>query len=374
MSETLSEAVRLLGRLRDGAGRVTIDSARAVPILRMGLITTLYFRQGHTLDARFRIDACFARFYETFRPLLKWQHYQHVRKLAPSSFARCRRQILDGSPHEPLLWSLSSADASQVANYQLLLTCTPQEQADTDLCCMKMVLPWAYLTESGGVGLYEGWIKFLCGQLHAEHGYGGLGCILPFAGHRHLSLEYRLALSNNGLMVDSGPHLESLRLLNRIKGVSWYTVLGQRFVRQLGGNDRLRGTLSSHSDITFHAYDGGLLVRAGVLPDLLPATETPPLAYRALNKVLRPIRLQDTGCLHPYPIPGPCFTKETTAQWYARFDDKPKPAVNAGQPCPETGNWFSNAKARSRRFFQQGEVMPAFEHLKPERTQWFWAD
>lgn len=374
MSESLCEPVHLLARLKDGADHLTINSAQAVPIVRMGLITTLYFRQGHTFDARSRIDACFGRFYDTFRPALKWQLYQRMRRLAPSSFAKCRRQVLDSSPHEPLLWSISSADASQVASHQLFVTGTTQGQADTDLCCLKMVLPWTYLTASGGVAHYEGWIKYLGSQVQAEHGYGGLACVLPWDGHRYLPLEYRLAQTYSGLMVDSGPHIESLRLLNRIKGVSWYTVLGQQFIKQLGGNDCLRGTLSPYSDITFHPYEGGLMIRAGVLPDLVPTNESPPLAYKAINKVLKPIRLQDTGCLHPYPVHGPCFTEKATAQWYARFDEKPKPAVYAGQPCPETGNWFSNARARSRRFFNQGEVMPTFAHLKPERTQWFWAD
>ncbi|UZD54993.1 PoNi-like cognate immunity protein [Caldimonas aquatica] len=32
----------------------------------------------------------------------------------------------------------------------------------------------------------------------------------------------------------------------------------------------------------------------------------------------------------------------------------------AGQPCPREGWWFTPAKADSRRFFKQGEVMPAF--------------
>lgn len=374
MPDTFSETVDLMDRLREGADRLAINSGQAVPIVRLGLITTLYFRQGHTLDAKSRIDACFARFHDAFRPFLNWQSYLRVRRLSASSFTRCRRQILQSSADEPLLWSLSSADASQVATHQICVTSTAQGQADTDLCCLKMVLPWTYLAENGGAQRYEDWIRFLCGQVHAEHGYGGLACILPADGHRYLPLEYRLIQDYNGLMVDSGPHIESLRLLNRIKGVSWYTVLGQRFVKQLGGNDWLRGTLSPYSDVTFHSYDGGLMIRAGVLPDLMPATRTPPLAYRAVNKVLKPVRLQDTGCLHPYPVAGPCFTEETTAQWYARFDDKPKPAVNAGQPCPETGNWFSNARARSRRFFTRGEVMPTFAHLKPERTQWFWAD
>jgi hypothetical protein len=214
MSETLSEVVSQLGRLNHEAERMAIDSASAVPLVRQGLMTTLYFRQGHTLEAKSRIDACFARFYDAFRPVLKWQLYQRMRRLAPSSFARCRRQFLDSSPKVPVLWSLSSAPGSQVATHRLFMSSTAQAQAETDLCCLKMVLPSSYLQGIDGVKQYEGWIKYLCGQLRAEHGYGGLACILPCDGHRDLSFEYRLAQAYNGLMVDAGPHIESLRLLD----------------------------------------------------------------------------------------------------------------------------------------------------------------
>ena len=36
-----------------------------------------------------------------------------------------------------------------------------------------------------------------------------------------------------------------------------------------------------------------------------------------------------------------------------------RPNVAAGQSCPEAGWWFTPAQANSRRYFKQGEVMPA---------------
>lgn len=374
MAQNVSEAVGILGRLRHQADQFLIDAAQCRPSARLGLMTTLYFKHGHTAQTRQRIEACFSHFYETFRPALNWQSYKRLRKLSPSSFSICRRQILEASQDEPLMWSICSARPVEAAAYGMSVVAPPQSQAATDHSCLKMLLPWTVLMERDGAKVYEGWIKYLCNQVVADHGYGGLVCVLPGDGLRYLPLEYRLAQDYMGLMVDAGPHMESLRLLNRIKGVSWYSVLGNRFVNQLGGSDRLRSGLSAQCDVVFQSYENGLMIRAGVLPDLGGKNEAPPSAYMAVNKVLKPIRVQDTGCLHPFPGRGIGFTEQSTAQWYARFDEKPMAPVRAGQPCPQTGHWFSSAMARSRRFFNKGELMPAFEHLKAERTQWFWAD
>lgn len=48
------------------------------------------------------------------------------------------------------------------------------------------------------------------------------------------------------------------------------------------------------------------------------------------------------------------------------------PNVGAGEPCPEAGWWFTPAKADSRRYFRQGEVMPALSGDYGE-TYWQWA-
>nr|WP_200998939.1 DUF3396 domain-containing protein [Pseudomonas cichorii] len=372
MSETLSDPVRLLARLDAQSEHLAVDCSEGVPVVRLGLITTLYFKQGHTQEAKRRVEACFSRFYDAFKPMLKWQLYNRMRRLTASGFASCRRQILQSPPDVQFAWSIASATQAEVATYSLFVMNTSQGQADNDRSCLKMVLPWSYLTESDGLKRYEDWIRYLCSEVRAEHGFGSLACVLPGDGHHYLPLEYQFAQEYPGLMVDPGPHIESLRLLEHIKGVGWYTVLGESFVKRLGGSDRVRGKLSGCSDIVFHTYSNGLMIRAGAVPQLGSGGVAPDV-YREVNKVIKPIRLQDTGCLHPYLVPGVGFTKETTAQWYARFDEKPVPPLNAGDVCPRSGYWFSNAKVRSRRFFTQGEIMPAFAHIKVGRTQWFWA-
>ncbi|WP_241001007.1 DUF3396 domain-containing protein [Pseudomonas syringae] len=350
---------------------MSIDNARCLAVVRLGLITTLYFRNGHAQTVRERLDGCFQRFYQAFRAELKCQFFQHRRTLSASGFATCRRQAVKRPAEQPLLWSLSSCGAEQAAVYSLFVMAASRTQGENDLSCLKMVLPWSYLTEPDGLRNYEAWIRYLCSAVQAEHGFGGLACVLPTEGHRYLPLEYQLACRYSGLMVDPVPHIDSLRLLRHIKGVSWYTVLGHSFVKRLGGNDALRARSSSWSDVQFQAYDGGLLIRAGLVPDLGDVKAPLPRAYVRVNRLISPVRLQDTGCLHPYLPSDKGFTRESTARWYARFDDEPVQPVNAGQACPQGGYWFSNARAGSRRLFCEGELMPGFAGVKAERTQWF---
>ena len=47
--------------------------------------------------------------------------------------------------------------------------------------------------------------------------------------------------------------------------------------------------------------------------------------------------------------------------------------VEAGQPCPRAGYWFTPAQANSRRHFQQGEPMPCFTGSSWGDTLWYWS-
>jgi hypothetical protein len=49
----------------------------------------------------------------------------------------------------------------------------------------------------------------------------------------------------------------------------------------------------------------------------------------------------------------------------------PHLSIEAGQPCPREGWWFTPAKAGSRRFFVVGQVMPAFT-TDYGATLWQW--
>ncbi|POA46987.1 hypothetical protein C1893_17650 [Pseudomonas sp. MPR-ANC1] len=47
--------------------------------------------------------------------------------------------------------------------------------------------------------------------------------------------------------------------------------------------------------------------------------------------------------------------------------------VDAGQPCGKTGYWFTPAKTESRRYFNQGEIMPKYEDSTWGDTIWYWS-
>ncbi|MDR2187952.1 MAG: DUF1911 domain-containing protein [Azonexus sp.] len=50
-----------------------------------------------------------------------------------------------------------------------------------------------------------------------------------------------------------------------------------------------------------------------------------------------------------------------------------RPNVPANHPCPETGWWFTPAKAGSRRHFTQGSIMPDVEGSAYGATFWQWS-
>ncbi len=46
----------------------------------------------------------------------------------------------------------------------------------------------------------------------------------------------------------------------------------------------------------------------------------------------------------------------------------------AGQPCPQTGYWFTPAKQGSRKAFKAGETMPAIKDSPWGATIWYWGE
>ena len=219
---------------------------------------------------------------------------------------------------------------------------------------------------------------YLSNQVEAEHGYGGLSSILPYDYDSYMPTEYQLAQQYSGLEVDSIPFISSLELLDHIKGVNWFTILGAAFVERLGGEETIQKRLLGRGDVTIQHYNHGIIIRAGELPDLGEKEIGMPAPYVAVNSVVKPVRIPNPDQLHSYSPYGDCFDEESTKQWYARFDQpesKTQPArIAGGDPCSHSGYWFTPAKEYSRQYFQRGEIMPIFEDSNWGATFWYWAD
>lgn len=365
-----------ISKLACQAQRIAVYGKARQPVVKLGLIVTLYFRDGHTPAVRQRVDECFQRFFQEFRLQLKWQLHNRVSKISAAVFNRTRQKILHSDPTERHWWLIASGDGAHCpADYRMAVMQVGEGQNAQECSCLKLVLPWAFLAEPQGVQRYERWLYYLAEQVQAEHGYGGLACILPYESDPYTPHEYQHAQYYRALLVDTQPQLDTLQMKAHIKSVSWQTILGARFVKRLGGNDALRRRLSHYPEVTFTRYSAGLVVRCGKLPDLAARSDgAVPVAYLAVNAAIKSLRIAEPGSLHNCSWWGAVFDKISTRRWYARFDLQPPKRLRAGEQCSQAGFWFSSARINTRRHFEKGEIMPSFEHLPEALTHWFWAD
>ena len=368
-----------LEKLTERAPDLAFELPDGTPVVKLGLIATLYFKEGYTAERKCRVVECFERFYEEFQPQLKWQAGERFHKLSQASFEKQRDFIVRSGPNEQYEWHISSANNEKESrDYSLQSMNSFEVHGDQKRSYIKLVFPWSLLLESDGLAHYQQWLAYLCNQVEAEHGYGGLSSILPYDYDSYMPTEYQLAQQYSGLEVDTFAYSMGRELQEHIKGVNWFTVLGNTYVERLGGEDAIRHALSGHGDVDVQPYDHGLIIRAGMYPELGAQEDGPPAAYVAVNKVVRPVRIPNPDQLHSYSPYGDCFDMESTARWYARFDQEDSVPttpvrIEAGQPCTRAGYWFSPAQANSRRHFTQGEIMPEFKDSPWGATIWYWA-
>lgn len=368
-----------LEKLKERAPDLEFELPDGTPVVKLGLIVTLYFKEGYTTESKKKVVECFERFYKEFVGQLRGQYFERYKKITSTNYEKSRIKILSSEGNEQYHWHVSSSqDAKEAEAYSLAVLNSFQVHGDKKRSNIKLVMPWTILTEPEGEERYFEWLVYLCDQVKAEHGYGGFSSVLPYDYHSYMPMEFQLAQQFSGLEVDSMPHASKGELLDYIKGVNWFTILGNTYVDRLGGEDSIRHALSGRGDIEISTYDHGLIIRAGQYPELGAVEDGPPSAYIAVNKVVKPVRIPNPDQLHSYSPYGDCFDEESTARWYARFD-QPESAqaiperIPAGEPCTRTGYWFTPAQANSRRYFAQGEIMPRFEQSSWGETLWYWS-
>lgn len=117
-----------------------------------------------------------------------------------------------------------------------------------------------------------------------------------------------------------------VRSFGFIKGVNWYTLIGDLFVNRLGGEAKVRAELA-RPDIDIERVGQCLLIRAGDFPWLGAPEEAWSEPYRAVNKVLRVLRNPDPGGLHTHVPGAPHADDDGTRRWEGRFDDRDAPPL-----------------------------------------------
>lgn len=303
------------------APNLAFELPNGMPVVKLGVIATIYFKQSYTAEKKLKVMECYRAFYEEFGAHLNGHIQGRYQELTPASFEKTVSRTLQSAANDRYEWQLTSATSLKDAESYSLSTLNSQElHGDSVRSYLKIVLPWDFLQTDAGLERYNAWIAYLCNQVEADHGYGGLSPILPFDYDTYVSTEFALAQQYLGLEVDSAPHSLCLHLIDVIKGVNWQTVLGTSFVERLGGETALRKAFAERSDIHIRNYNAGLIIRAGDYPQLGAQDEEPPAAYVAVNEIVKTLRIAEPEQLQSHSPYGPTFGEDTTAQWFKRFD------------------------------------------------------
>ncbi|MBN3804443.1 DUF3396 domain-containing protein [Paraburkholderia sp. Ac-20336] len=330
-----------------------------------GVIGTVFFERGSKPDVRRGLLACFDRFEQLFGPYLKGGRNGddgRFSRKTPRGVEAIRRAILEVPPEVKLEVVRSSAiDEDSAAAYQIeTLTDVAVAEDYTDpsgffvkkgqdcgLSYLKFWMPMDFVNTPEGVRSYEAFLRFVCEQLPVRGGYGGFSSILPYSFHEYMPQEWALAQRFSGLEIDSYAFLqkqeydtmsyegqstdhmtaiyEDLRPGAKvghygfIKGVNWYTLIGDLLVDRLGGESAVRADLA-RPDIGIERIGHCLLIRAGDFPRLGAPEEGLPKPYVFVNRVLRVLRNPVPPSLHTN-VPGAEHADpDGTRRWEARFD------------------------------------------------------
>jgi len=356
------------------------DGSQAV---NLGIIITVFFKDGHLPEVRRKMVECVDRFYDQFKPYLKKTLATKWVSITEKNYQKKRQKIIELSSEEIFSWYLGGEETDYHSpDYEILIMGKRIFNNEDNRSVIKLCFPFSLLKESGGKQRYESWIKWLCDTFNVESGYAGLSFILPYAFERMFPYEYALSQRFPGVIVDSLGTLEGGAAVLGLKGACWYTIIGNPWLNELGGQQRVEHRLSNTPEIKVLPYSNGIILKAGELPPALGEVKTeelPPLLVK-VNQIVKPVRLNITRSLHFYSeYENLQFEEESTKKWYERFDEASallddekdnssselvRITVWSDQVAIHSGQWAATVDGTTQYIqILQGQRLPEFEDI-----------
>ena len=295
-------------------------------VVRLGLVVTLYFPRGHTLEKREAVLKCFREYLDLCGEYLRWwvvegRRFSAVAKLINGDLTPyLLSPKLDRDPERTwaTFWH-GGEHMDDASDYRIAAFGSSKLESDLNraLSYLTVTLPLGWLPERREelLGMVLRW----CERLRPLHGYGGAGIIDAVSeglASVYQKRVYGLAKRHQGLEVDY-PLQHALWTKNAIKGGNWITVLADTFVARLRGVDVLQHELAEPFKI--YEYPGGVIIVAGDSPEFGDRNrnlDTP--LYRRLARILKPIRVALHPAVHGWKGG---FDRQEFEAWLARFDD-----------------------------------------------------
>lgn len=288
----------------------------------IGPVATVFFEEPWSKEKR-GIVAEVARLYmEMVGGNLRWAEHTKSSKMHPIGSGRVAppwEWLPQRDEVEEPWWFGFKGGTSKDAASPFLVCAYGSDTIRRGLGYFRIALPllW-YADRSGSLPKL---LLSICERLKPASGYGGFGILESSDMWTEMAFQRtvrELAERFPGLDADASPITSSLAH-DGIKGVNWLTVLGEHWIKEVGGLTALMSQLDE--SFHFYRYNGGVIIQAGPKPQLGDARANIwPAHYVALAKVLKTIQMKNHYPMHFGGTGG--FDHESTMAWLNRFDRK----------------------------------------------------
>ncbi|WP_437924571.1 type VI immunity family protein [Sorangium sp. So ce291] len=326
MSDGTNEMMKVLDEhlvVRDDEGR---------PVLQVALLATIYFEDAHKREVREAVVSCCEDYFRRCGHRIRWALNPDTRlmeRFGKGKGSTPRAWLLD-LPEDrsfSLIYHGAEHDRGASAFYASALGLPRRPFAELGYFRMAFPLLWfADLSDSFPQSLLDA-----CKPLKPVSGYGGIGVVESpdtSISSQYGQVVYSWAQRFPGLEADYPTSHSTWLQEGRsggegIKGVNWLTVLGDRWVEEMGRLDKIEADLCALDPrFIVHRFPGGIMIQAGPRPQLGDAERNVwPELYVTLSKYLKPIRITRHRPFQ-YGGVGPRFDLERSQAWLRRFDDR----------------------------------------------------
>jgi hypothetical protein len=302
-------------------------------VLQVALLVTVYFEDQWRRDVREAVASCCEDYFQRCGQHLRWALNPTTKRMEP--FGKGKGSVPGAwlpMRGEEQAFSLicHGAEYNRGAGASSIRSFGARRYPYPTLGFFRVSFPLLWFADNPG-SLPEAALD-ICRKLNPVSGYGGIGVIESPDDAINGWYEprvYDLAQRFPGLEADypisHSNWLPKGRTGDRagIKGVNWLTILGDRFLAEMGGADRVEADLAAlDSRMILHRVGGGALIQAGSRPALGDAERGRwPELYVKLTKYLKPIRITEH---RPFQQGGAGlrFDLERSKAWLRRFDDR----------------------------------------------------
>ena len=382
---------KLLDEYQENYNRFTyghyLDPNNIEDAIKTGLVGCYYLDQGYLPEKRQAIGQVLALYDKYWGNKLKFGFLDgNPNQLHPyQKFSIDKKQdLINNYALDVLNFYWSNVDNLEfVPEYFIETFSEPEwyEKVHQEISYVQLYLPISELKEFGVEQLIA-LNQQISEILQPMHGFFGLGIQHSHEYYDYQYLEYELAHQFLGLDISNVEADKDFR--EGFKCINWLTILSDQLITDKLGSLEALKERNSDNEIRFYPYAGGVVVRAGEVPELGDVASNPyPKHYVNVNALLKPARAPELGSLGFGSINGEIrFNDRTSKEWQSRFDDveatdiavshephsaevinmdsKVRISIQTGQLCPHTGVYSAqiNGKIEYRELTQGHKVEP----------------